>query len=106
MKHCIGTRTTLAYQTGSPASVICNGNNADSTDTALATLGELDLGLGFRLSNAWTIRGGYRLFGITGVANAMESHPVSFASVADAGRVRADDCFVLHGGYVGLDFNW
>jgi hypothetical protein len=106
LKHCLGTRTTLANLTGTPANVICNRSNDHATDTALATLGELDLGLGFRISNAWTIRGGYRLFGLTGVADAVESHPTTFVSVYDAGRVRADDSFVLHGGYVGLDFNW
>jgi hypothetical protein len=106
MKQCVGTRSLLAYQTGSPTAFTCNGNNDNATDTALATLGELDLGLGYRISNCWSIRGGYRLLGMTGVANSMDSHPVSYASMADAGRVRANDNYVLQGGYVGLEFNW
>jgi hypothetical protein len=106
MQHCVGTRNTLAYQTVDPANVVCNMANTDASDTVLSTLGELDLGLGFRISNAWTVRGGYRLLGLTGVANAIDSHPTSYASMVEAGRVNADDNYVLHGAYVGLDFNW
>ncbi len=101
-RHCVGTRTTLAYRNGVATDTICS----KSVDNSLATLGELDLGLGFRLSNAWTIEGGYRLMGITGVANAIDSHPTSYSSTADSGQVRADDNYVLQGGYVGLAFNW
>jgi hypothetical protein len=105
MENCIGSRNTLAYQTATTAP-LCNGTSADASDIALATLGELDLGLGYRVSCAWSVRGGYRLLGMTGVANAIDSHPASYASLNDAFRVKADDSYILHGGYVGLEFNW
>ncbi len=103
--HCIGTRTTPATQTGA-TDPLCSRAVGGMSDTALATLGELDLGLGYRIGCAWTVRGGYRLLGITGVANAIDSHPASYASLADAFTVKADDNYLLHGGYVGLEFNW
>jgi hypothetical protein len=106
MQHCVGTRTTLAYQNGSPTDMICTQGDRAATDTALATLGELDLGLGYRIGCAWTLRGGYRLLGLTGVANAVDSHPASFASLAYANQVYADDSYVLHGGYFGFEYNW
>ena len=102
MRHRVGTLTEAAYRTGVPGDVI----NTKSTDTSLATLGELDLGLGYRLSCAWSIRGGYRLIGLTGVANAVDSLPTNYYSVAASGQVHADDSYLLHGGYVGLEFNW
>lgn len=102
MRHRLGTQTTLAYRTGAATETI----NSSSSDTSLATLGELDLGLGYRLGCAWSIRGGYRLMGVTGVANAVDSLPTNYSSLAAAGQVHADDSYVLHGGYVGLEYNW
>lgn len=78
----------------------------ESSDTSLATLSEIDLGLGYRVTNSWSIRGGYRVIGITGVANAMQSVPQYYGSVAESGKVHADDSYILHGAYVGAEMNW
>ncbi|TWT50308.1 hypothetical protein Pla22_30490 [Rubripirellula amarantea] len=102
LRHRLGTQTTLAYPTGAGTDLV----DTVDTDTVLSTLGELDLGLGYRISNAWTVRGGYRVMGITGVANAMDSYSNYYTSAAAAGTVFADDSYVLHGAYVGAEFNW
>lgn len=102
MRHRLGTQTTLAYRNGAATETI----NTESSDTVLATLGELDLGLGYRFSCAWSVRGGYRLMGVTGVANAVDSLPGDYYSLASSGQVHADDSYVLHGGYAGLEYNW
>ncbi|MFK8115100.1 MAG: BBP7 family outer membrane beta-barrel protein [Rubripirellula sp.] len=102
MRHRLGTETTAAYITTAGVDDI----DTESSDTVLATLGELDMGLGYRLNNAWTVRGGYRLMGITGVANAVDSVPSDYSSLAASGQVDANDSYILHGGYVGLEFNW
>jgi hypothetical protein len=102
MSHRVGTLTETAYRNGVATDLI----DTESSDTVLATLGELDLGLAYRLSCAWSIRGGYRLMGLTGVATAVDSLPNNYYSVASSGQVHADDSYVLHGGYVGLEFNW
>ena len=102
VRHRVGTQTALAYLNGSATDVI----DTEDSDTVLATLGELDLGLGYRFSNCWTVRGGYRLMGLTGVATAVDSLPTNYSSVANSGRVDANDSYVIHGGYVGLEFNW
>ncbi len=103
LRHRVGDDNgNTAYRTGVPADAI---DTVDS-DTVLATLGELDLGLGYRINCAWTVRGGYRLIGVTGVANAADSVPRDYSSVAASGRIYADDSYILHGGYVGLEFNW
>lgn len=102
LRQRVGTLDTTAFRTGTLTDRI----RTEDSDTVLATLGELDLGLGYRLSNAWTVRGGYRLIGLSGVATTTDSFASEYSSLASAGRVNADDSVILHGGYVGLEFNW
>ena len=40
-----------------------------------------------------------------GVATATDI-PGEYTSLASANAVNADDCVIVHGGYVGLDYNW
>jgi hypothetical protein len=102
MRHRVGTRNTLAFRNGVPGDVI----DTEANKTSLASLGELDFGIGYRLGSGWTMRGGYRLFGITGVATSIGSLPIDYTSVAASGRVRTNDSYVLHGGYLGATYNW
>ena len=102
MKHRVGTETELAYINGNPTDDIYT----DSSDTSLATLGELDFGLGYRIGCAWTITGGYRMLGMAGVATAIDSIPSSYTTLAASGKVYANDSYILHGGYFGLECNW
>ena len=98
----IGTQDVLAYITASGADDI----DTYDSDTVFSTLGELDLGLGYRVNNAWTVTGGYRLLAVSGVATAPGQIGREFSSLEAAGRVQADDSIILHGGYVGLQYNW
>lgn len=102
LKHRVGTETELAYINGNPTDDIYT----DSSDTSLATLGELDFGLGYRIGCAWTITGGYRMLGMAGVATAIDSIPSSYTTLAASGKVYANDSYILHGGYFGLECNW
>jgi hypothetical protein len=102
MRHRVGTLTETAYRNGVATDLI----DTESSDTVLATLGELDLGIGYRIGCAWTVRGGYRLMGMSGVATSVDSLPANYYSVASSGKVHADDSYILHGGYVGLEYNW
>jgi len=74
--------------------------------TVLSGLGEIDLGAGFRLTDCWTIRGGYRVMGISGVATSvgMIKHEM-FRENLNA-RHEANDSVLLHGAYIGSEFNW
>ena len=102
MRQRIGTQTGSAYITAAGTDDIDNS----VSKTALSALGELDLGLGYRLNNAWTVRGGYRMLAACGVATAPGSIVNDFSSLSESQLVHADDCVLLHGGYVGLEFNW
>jgi hypothetical protein len=92
------------YQSATPGS----RRHVDMRDrgTAFASLGEVDLGAGFRLTDCWTIRGGYRVLGATGVATSvgMIRHEM-FSENLNARHV-ANDSILLHGAYIGSEFNW
>ncbi len=77
-------------------------NSANS----LAFLGQLDLGGRYQMSKCWSINGGYRMVGISGLALSDGQIPGNFAYIPDAQRVHACDSMILHGGYVGATFCW
>ncbi|MEM9826989.1 MAG: BBP7 family outer membrane beta-barrel protein [Planctomycetota bacterium] len=99
-RHYMGSLTTDAYVTGDNTNRI----NRRESDTVLASLAELDLGLGYNINQAWTFTGGYRLIGMMGVANAVDSYPNHFDHTCL--HIDADKSYLLHGAYVGLNFNW
>ncbi|MEM9587080.1 MAG: BBP7 family outer membrane beta-barrel protein [Planctomycetota bacterium] len=103
-RHFLGTRNYTAYQAAGAR--FTDDIDTTTSDTSIATLGELDLGLGYRINNAWTVRGGYRVLGVTGIATAVDQQARDYSSVATSGAIHADSSLVLTGGYVGLDFNW
>ena len=98
----LGTREIDAYYDSMPGTTV----DHESERTVLATLSELDLGLGYCLSPAWSIRGGYRLIGLTGIATAPGEVSYDGEEPLSSDWIRADDSIILHGGYVGLDYNW
>lgn len=76
-------------------------------DTVLATLGELDLGIGVRLTDCWSVTGGYRLIGATNVATTVSGITADPEDLADgAVLVSANDSLLIHGGYFGVQYNW
>lgn len=98
----IGTFTDDAYVTGDVTQVI----NTSSSDVVLSGLGEVDLGLGYRLNNCWTINGGYRALYATGVATSIGSIANDYASINSMPKIYADDSLLLHGAYFGASMNW
>jgi len=101
----VGNSTMPArYQSATPAS----RRFVDQRDraTVLSGLGEIDLGTGFRMTDCWTIRGGYRVLGVSGVATSvgMIKHEM-FSENLNAAH-EANDSVLLHGAYIGSEFNW
>lgn len=100
-----GNRVDYEYSwidTGMP------GDNfeVDADDTVLATLGELDLGVGVRLTDCWSLTGGYRLIGATNVATSVSGITADPADLEDGVVASANDSLLIHGGYVGVQYNW
>ncbi|MBX3419102.1 MAG: BBP7 family outer membrane beta-barrel protein [Pirellulaceae bacterium] len=75
-----------------------------STKNDLATVGEIDLGLGYLLTNSCRATIGYRLIGVTGVALAPDQIPVNFTDVNQIERINSNGSLLLHGFYGGLNF--
>lgn len=75
-----------------------------TSETNLAFLGQLDMGGSYQINNCWSIQGGYRMVGVTGLALTGGQIPSNFAYIPDAERVHSSDCLILHGGYVGATF--
>ncbi len=101
--HRLGTNTTAAYLTAAGTDDV----NVSSSDTVLAGLGELDFGLGYRITNRWSVRGGYRMMALCGVADSVQNmQNTDYNSIASVSTFDANACHILHGGYVGLTCNW
>lgn len=77
-----------------------------STSDCLAFLGQLDMGGRYQMSKCWSIDGGYRMVGVSGLALTDGQIPGNFAYLPNAQRVHATDSIILHGGYVGATFCW
>ncbi|MEZ6087485.1 MAG: hypothetical protein R3C05_05545 [Pirellulaceae bacterium] len=77
----------------------------DVSDTVLASLAEIDLGIAYRFCDCWSVTGGYRVLAAGGVATAIDNindNPANFGT----SNVWANDNLILHGGYVGVNYNW
>lgn len=74
--------------------------------TVFSGLGEIDLGAGFRLTDCWTLRGGYRVLGVSGVATSVGMIKHEMFSENLSTRHEANDSVLLHGAYIGSEFNW
>lgn len=100
-RHRLGTQENVAQLGAMPGL----GIDYHTEETVFSTLGEFDLGLGVRVTNAVTVRGGYRVMGVTGLASAA-NYSRDYSSSASASALHADTSLLLHGAYLGADFNF
>lgn len=89
---------------------IAGGQNAGAefefrdTKHDLSLLGELDLGLAYQLSQRSRFRIGYRVLGVSDIADAEQNIPADFTDTTVLQSADTDGDLVLRGGYVGLEF--
>jgi hypothetical protein len=92
--------------------VINSGNyagttyNFNSSRDVLATLGQLDFGARYQLGCHWSFYSGYRIVGISNVANATGQISQNFADGNWGHHICAGDAVVLHGIFTGAQFAW
>src|SRR5690606_17742625 len=77
-----------------------------SSKTDIALMGELDLGVLYRLGRNWEIGGGYRAMGISGVALTTNQIYPDLRGVNDVENVDINGDLILHGGYFNLMYNY
>jgi Putative beta barrel porin-7 (BBP7) len=99
--------------TEADAATVVSGNNYDgspfdlnSNRCAVALLGEVNAGVGLRLSRCWSAYAGYRVVGASGIATATGQIPHNFANLNDIQRINNTDSLILHGIFFGGAYNY
>ena len=80
--------------------------NEYSKKIDMSFLGQLELGFDYLLTPSCQLTAGYRVMGVTGMAFATDQIPASFAEAAEGQPVTADGSLIMHGAYIGLDWNF
>ncbi|GAA4432794.1 BBP7 family outer membrane beta-barrel protein [Bremerella cremea] len=80
--------------------------NLSSSRGRVSFLGELDLGLDYKLFDCFTLSGGYRAVAVSGVALSADQIPQNFEDYAIINHVQASSDVILHGAYFGGQFVW
>ena len=80
--------------------------NEYSKKMDMSFLGQLELGFDYLLTPSCQLTAGYRVMGVTGMAFATDQIPASFAEAAEGQRVTSAGSLIMHGAYVGLDWNF
>ncbi len=75
----------------------------ESRKDDVSMLGEIDLGLNYRLGNCWRANVGWRAIGVSGIALAVDQIPYNFTDSLNVNRVESNGNLLLHGAYFGLE---
>lgn len=80
--------------------------NFDRSENEFAILSELTAGVSYDVGCNWRLTGGYRVVAACGVATSDGQIPRDYNFNYYNGQTYADDCLILHGAYVGAEYNW
>jgi len=82
--------------------------NFHGDKSRVSFLGELDLGLRYQATCNWSIRAGWRAMAVSGVALSINQFPgnMNFEDAVGASDVESNGDLILHGGYLGAEFNY
>ena len=82
-----------------------SGAEFDFGDTKddLSLMGELDLGLIYQMSHRSRFRIGYRVLGVSDIADSQRNIPADFTNTTVLGSADTDGDLVFRGGYVGFE---
>ena len=80
-----------------------NDYNLSAREDEFATMGELDLGLNWQISQCWRANVGYRVFGVSGVALAPDQIPYNFQTFNATNNIKSNGDLLLHGAYFGVE---
>ena len=89
--------------------LINNGPNAGAefefgdTKDDLSLMGELDLGIIYQWKQRSRLRLGYRVLGVSDIADSQRNIPANFTNTTVLGSADTDGDLVFRGGYVGVE---
>jgi len=104
--------TSYAGTTSDAATVLSSNSfngqpyNLNSSINDVAVLGELNSGVGLRVTRGWSANVGYRIIGVSGVATSVGQIPRDFSLLNDASRINNNRSLILNGLTVGAAYNF
>jgi hypothetical protein len=75
-----------------------------STENDLAMLGQMDFGVRWLVGSRWSIQGGYRLVGVSGVALTSQNIATDFANYKECRNINTNGSLLLHGAFLGATY--
>jgi len=80
--------------------------NTSFSDTMAAISGELRTGMSYQYTPHCRLTAGWRVFGVTGVAVALDQQPSAFSTPAQTSGVNSEGSVFLHGLQTGVEWNY
>jgi len=89
---------------GSDASTQHLNHALDTSD--VATLGQLDVGFTYHWSDRFRLTSGYRMVGVTGLSLTTNQLSQDLADLAENPSVHTNGSILLHGTYIGMEYDF
>lgn len=103
--------TSTQFIQGQNGDAFINGGDFSGTDyrftnsrNVLAGMGQIELGARYQMGNHWSMYGGYRVVGLSGVATAPSQINGNFSNPVT--HINAGDSVLLHGAILGAQYAW
>ncbi len=80
--------------------------DVNSNTSTISFLGEFDFGTSYQLTQRWSARCGYRVMAVTGMALSTNQLPRDFRGIQDVAAIDTNGSLIIHGGYLGAEFNF
>ena len=81
-------------------------DNIHGTKNSLSFLTQIDVGAEWQCTRNWSIRAGYRVVAITGMALADDQFPQYMCDIPEMQRVQTTSSLVLSGAFFGVTYNF
>ena len=92
--------------TPDPTSGVVGSYPVEATGGCVSFLGEIDAGIDWRFRDRWSARIGYRVVAISGIGLADHQIPTYVNDIPELGHISRNGDLVLHGGYLGVTYNY
>ena len=74
------------------------------TENGISFLTQIDVGADYQITRNWSIRAGYRVVAITGMALADDQFPQYMCDIPEMRRIQDSACLVIHGAFAGVTY--
>ncbi len=89
-----------------PTSGVVGTYPVESTGGCVSFLGEIDAGIDWRFHENWSARIGYRVVAVSGIALADHQIPTYVNDIPEIAHINRNGDLILHGGYLGVTYNY